>query len=324
MSIRNLKSRGVSPDNFKNNARIINRAIEDAKDGDTILYPSFDDRRPIPLLETIVQNNKTLYHEGDGLSQLKIVHTSGPGMLITQKYTIERSRFTNLRLINDMKGDFPNCHGIECSVPASFEDVKIENFLGHGLFLWAYYKGQRPGDVSNIFCKTVTVFSCKGDGIRLLGIEANAGLYEQIIVSSNYGYGINDKSGLGNRFIACTAHGNRKGDYKATESVSSANFIGCYSEGTGTEDPTYSHFAGFARVIEGTWGSSFILDDHASAEMNGKKIYSKFNVDKTPQFYIDELREEEAIKMAKGIKADAKVIPFTRENGFSFTRQIKK
>lgn len=293
-----LNRRKVSPGNAKENARLISYALETAKTRDTIIYPD----GVIPLVQTIEQSNIALYHEGNVDTQLKIVHTTGPGMLITQQRTIERSHFSGLRLINDMKGDYPNCHGIECSVPATFEDVRIENFLGHGLYLWAWYKNERPGDVSNTYCRTVTIFSCKGDGLRIQGIEANAGEFHQIIVSSNYGYGINDKSALGNRFYSCTAHGNRKGDYKATESSTSANFFGCYSEGTGEDNPTYSHFAGWAQVYGGTWGSRFILDDHATfygtvTDGTGKivrQLNSKHNVDKTPKFYYEELKKEEA------------------------------
>lgn len=290
-----LSLRKVSPGNASENARLINYALESAKDGDHVYYPD----GVIPLIDPIIQHNKTLYHFGTWSTQLKVVHAKGPGIVISRTRDTGRTKIENLELINDTAGDYPFQHGIECHVPVTIEEVTVKNFMGHGVYLTATKTAKDWSDASNALVRSLTIKSCRGDGLRIQGADANGGLFEQVRVSDCRGWGIADLSNFGNCYVACTNHLNRKGDYKAAGSSNCSNFYRCYSE----SGSSISVFAGWVQVYGGTWASGFVLGDYAAYHgsiMNEEKnkvvngvLTAPYQMKKLPEHYLEEVKRGE-------------------------------
>src|SRR5688572_13192403 len=119
-----LNSKKIKP--TIDNSVIINRAIELAKDKDTIVFP----KGRFPTWETLVQSNKQLFWEGsvEG-TEIACAHDQN-GIVLTAKGQVPReSRISNLTVVNAMN-DHKNMGqvGMRISIPAIIEHVDVSNF----------------------------------------------------------------------------------------------------------------------------------------------------------------------------------------------------
>lgn len=270
----------LSTDPNKDNGPVLNKIYQSAKEGDTILYPS----GRFTLITPLVCHNKPLIHQGQNTT-LQTYHTKGPALLLTRDRDTDKTKISNLNFIGQgIKGSAPDAHGIECSVPVILEDISITSFMGHGLYLWATKGGERPAsDVSHTSATRVKVASCKRDGIRIQGGDANCGLFIQMDVRDNEGCGIADLSFFGNKWEGAMAHYNKRCNYMANGPVGAAVFSYCYNE----TDSNLSIFGGYAKVSEGYWPDKlFTLGEHATAEIGGELIKGPYKADVFPNWYL--------------------------------------
>lgn len=261
-----LNSKKIRPD--IDNSKIFNRAIETAKDKDTLVFP----KGRFPTWETIIQKNKQVFWEGsvEG-TEIACAHDQN-GIILTAKGQVPReSHLSNLIITNAMN-DHKNYKqdGLTCFIPTVIEHVEISNFYGNG----AVFSGDvvsAPGTQSRGLATNMLVQSCRGNGIYVQGPDANAGTFFHIDVRDCWGYGVYDNSFLGNHWISVMCHNNRKGNFIASDPNNCAQFTGCYSEG----GSPLSFMDGAAKIEGGLWDGGVILEANATANLFGKQLNSK-------------------------------------------------
>lgn len=253
-----LKVKGADP------AKVINRAIELAKDKTTIVFPD----GVFALNSSIQIFNKGVRLEGAEDTQLRF-YQPVPGIIANRNAATSRLYINRLNLLNSFNdGDNADQHGIVLSVPTTIEETTIENFHGNGLHMTADVVHRPATDVSFSKIESVRIGGCRRNGIYLQGGDANACLFIHVDIRDNGGYGILDESFLGNCYVACMAHLNKLGNYKAAvdNTNNRSTFIGCYSE----EGSPMSEIGGTSMVFGGLWGGGVKLSGYAKAYWNGK------------------------------------------------------
>jgi len=120
---------------------------------------------------------------------------------------------------------------------------------------WAVGVSETAGNANLWSVTGGRVNDCTGDGLYVVGSDANAGMCLGLDSSSNGGWGFNDESFLGNTYLACHTASNTTGPYRSTNANARNIFIGCYSEG-GQPD---SHVVGPSQIVGGLHaaGSAF-------------------------------------------------------------------
>jgi hypothetical protein len=122
----------------------------------------------------------------------------------------------------------PGKSGIKMWKAGLIENVSVSGFSEHGI----YVSGSKSGsnnDASFTEVRRCFISYSGSHGLMCDGADCNAGLYH-VDTRNNGGYGICDSSFLGNTFLACMAHSNKKGAYSTEGSTPAAQFIGCYAE----------------------------------------------------------------------------------------------
>lgn len=129
------------------------------------------------------------------------------------------------------------------------------------------------GNANNTFLGYCRVTDCGGHGVYYEGDDANAGVSVGLDLSVNTGWGIYDKSFLGNTHYAAHAATNTAGPYKtASHGNCYAMFSNCYSESDQTGSDIYApgvvhgglHAAGFLSSSTGF--------RHIGAEMTSHSV----------------------------------------------------
>jgi hypothetical protein len=99
-------------------------------------------------------------------------------------------------------------HGIWCRGRALVENVRVEGFGGHGLYVLADAEsgGITEGNANNSHFSNMRITGCGGDGVRVGDetggtADANACMFDHIDCSGVQGCGFNDMSFLGNTWI---------------------------------------------------------------------------------------------------------------------------
>lgn len=223
-----LSSKGIRPD--IDNSNIVNRALELAKEGSTIVWKE----GRFPIGTTIVQN-KTLHWEGQ--EETTLVATNP--MTLAQfaggyKSVINRVDFKGYYSIWDKEG--PTFDGVAVNSLVRMIDCTIRNVWGNGITVSAdVHTGN--GNASKSKFENIDIMECRGNGMYFQGGDANqCGVYDVDVRDCN-GAGIHDNSFLGNQFYGCMTHNNKGGSYKATDPNNRTGFYGCYSEGG--QEPVY-------------------------------------------------------------------------------------
>lgn len=244
-----LKAKGAD------HATVINRAIENAKQGTILSFP-YDSQ--VDLTSSIIQDNKAIIWEGNN-SLFKVWHKES-GFIITRRSSIKRIRMMDMEISNGLNDhDNKEQHGIDCSAPINtYGIVAISGFYGHGLKLWASTESRPGSDVSNSKFESLLVQSCRGDGVHIQGADANQIIFYHLDVRDNWGWGYHDDSFLGCKVIEGMAHNNRLGHYRVSQGTSMAKVSG-YGEG----DSPPSVFFG-STVVEGGHWNGVELHDNAT------------------------------------------------------------
>lgn len=145
------------------------------------------------------------------------------------------------------------CHGLHSKVRFIGEDLKIAGFPGNGINIVASTAGGSP-DEGNANCWVLSrgrIAGCGGSGLYIRGADTNAGVCTAFDVGSNGGWGVEDRSFLGNTFVGCHAEANTLGAYRTTDPNGQSVFLGCYSE---LGQPS-SSFGSRTLVLGGTHGA---------------------------------------------------------------------
>lgn len=205
-----------------NNTSSIQAAINKAKDGDTVIFPS----GIFKIIDTILIKNKGLKLIGDNTWFYQ--YLGKPALVFDRDQPTETTYLDNINLKYAYGFDEPN--GMEIAVPIVIENCTVKDFFGNGIVISADVN-TRPGTNAS-FSKltTVSVSGCRKNGILFQGGDANSCFISHVDVRDNWECGINDSSFLGNYFFGCMAHNNGR-NYIAYGANSRANFVSCYSEG---------------------------------------------------------------------------------------------
>lgn len=127
-------------------------------------------------------------------------------------------------------------HAVELVQGVTIENCYIANFPGNGINLIGNASGITPsGNIWRVF--NTKIVNCGGSGVYTLGNDSSAGSAVGLDCQGNWGYGVFDRSFLGNSYVGCHASENVWGHY-----FGNGLFSGCYAEGQDTP-----------LVIKGRW-----------------------------------------------------------------------
>lgn len=133
----------------------------------------------------------------------------------------------------------PRAHGIVMHNRAVLRDMYVDGFTGDGVHIVADVHGIEDDDGSVIHPSNAsawqisnsTVANCGRHGLYVSGPDANAGCAIALDLRNNQGWGVQDRSFLGNTYLGCLAHNNAGGSYCAPQIIGSSAFLNCYAEG---------------------------------------------------------------------------------------------
>lgn len=221
-----LKAKGADP------TKVINRAIELAKDGDTILFP----KMRIPITGTLIQNKRVHWEAGEetiikGMVPSTLAHFK----MVSGKFVVDRLIFEGSYGIG-MKQDTPQHDGVIINTLVHFRGVQVRNVWGSGIVVDAELV-TRGTSASHSRFDDLLIQQVRDHGMYFYGSDANmCGVYH-CDVRDVHGVGFFDNSGLGNQFFSCETHVCHGGSYRAEARGGCAGFYGCYAE-TG-QPPVY-------------------------------------------------------------------------------------
>jgi hypothetical protein len=245
-----LSSKGISPS--KDNAALINKVIEAAKEKSTLVFPD----GVFPCASQLFQNNKSLNWEGSEDTTLLIkhgeagIHFNGNGRYIT--------RFSNFTLENWQTDSTNNeQHGILVQSQIEMLNVSIIEFIGDGINIHGS-TGSTNADFSKF--DRVSVFHCKGNGIVTKGGDANNIKFTDCDIRDCGGVGVLEYSFLGNKYDNIQVH-NCRGSFFASGINNESVFIGCYAE----QGSHPAFFGGEVTWLAGRNADGIILTGHAKA-----------------------------------------------------------
>lgn len=220
-----LSSKGLKPSS--DNSGIINRQLEIAKEGSTIVWPEGKYQIASPIMQA-----KTLHWEG---SEETIIEAQHPMTFAVfsrgYKSVISRIKFEGYHSVRDVKD--PTFDAVIVNSLVNMRDCKIMNAWGNGITVQA----SLPLNASKCKFENIDIGQCKGNGMYFQGGDANQCSSYDMDIRDCDGIGIWDNSFLGNNFFSCMTHANRGGSYKAGDEKDLANqnsrsgFFGCYAEG---------------------------------------------------------------------------------------------
>jgi Right handed beta helix region len=135
---------------------------------------------------------------------------------------------------------FAGAHGLTAYATCHIRDVSIQGFSGHGIYLFGFNINQvtqpeidpatgleiktATGVAMSVF-SNITVNSCAGDGVHIMGEDASNMLFTCCTFNHCGGYGICDKSHLGcNTFIGGQASYNALGPLQRPREVPASDY----------------------------------------------------------------------------------------------------
>lgn len=159
-------------------------------------------------------------------------------------------------------------HGILAKARFTARELLITGFAGNGYHVAATSGagGAAEGNANSFQILGGRVEKCGGNGVHVVGADANAGLIQAVDSSHNAGWGFHDKSFLGNTYVACHAADNGAGAYFSGDPNARNVYVGCYSESgqppSQINSPAFvisglhgAGIAGSATVISGVSGA---------------------------------------------------------------------
>lgn len=209
-----LSSKGISPD--KDNSPVVNRVIETAKPGFTLVWKD----GVFPLKSTL-KISKPIRMEGAESTELTIQHAGNAVEVLATGHTTYINRM-------NIRGRGSCNHGFYIRSRTIMEDVFIDACIGNGIDVYGNVGSGSEASFNRF--TSVIIASCQ-HGIFFQGPDANQSNCFHLDIRDCSGVGFYDKSFLGNQFFGCMAHSNKQGNYRAEDDSSMAGFHGCYSEG---------------------------------------------------------------------------------------------
>jgi hypothetical protein len=216
-------SKGLKP--TIDNSKIINSAIESAKDGDILMWPT----GTFPIGSTIIQKKKVNW---ETVESSTIIKAQKPLILARfiggYKALIQNINFVGGYGINEGSSGqtFP---GVQIGTVIKFRDVVVRNAWGNGIEVSADI-ASGSGNASQCRFDDIDVIECKENGMFFQGGDANQSTIINADIRDCNGIGIYDKSFLGNQFYSVMTHNNKKGSFRAEDANNRAGFYGCYAE----------------------------------------------------------------------------------------------
>jgi hypothetical protein len=120
--------------------------------------------------------------------------------------------------------------GVEIVWRAEMERVYVSGFSGDCVYIHATHTSSPTTDANGFLLRAMRIDKCGGDGLRVEGGDANAGLVESVDVGSVSGACFRDQSFLGNTYVAGQAAACGKGSYVSEGRNARNTYLGCYSE----------------------------------------------------------------------------------------------
>lgn len=162
------------------------------------------------------------------------------------------------------------CSGIAARARINLTGVAIKGFSHCGVDIYADHPGR---DASHSYILKCKVAECGNDGYYFGKQDANMITADHCDARDNGRYGFRDSSMLGCSFRDCMAHynginqevGNHGADYMIEDWQNAHSvFDNCYSEGGNVNKNGVWHYSLFGqktRVIGGTWGTGYRIND---------------------------------------------------------------
>lgn len=94
-------------------------------------------------------------------------------------------------------------HGIRLDARALIENSFVKGFGGNGIHIEASSAVTPSKNANNWQIRNCRVENCGGHGLYVVGLDTNGGCAIELDCSANAGWGIFDKSDLGNTYVAC-------------------------------------------------------------------------------------------------------------------------
>lgn len=223
-----LSSKGLRPG--IDNSPVINRVIESAKDGSTIVFTDGN----FNLNTTIVQSKRINWEGADNTNLVASVPLTFARFTKAEGFTVSRINFSGFYSIGDL--DKPEkMDAVLVSSVMRMQDCQISNAWGNGISVYGNISAG-IGNASACRFDNIYVGQCRDNGFYFQGGDTNQSSIFHADVRDCNGIGIWDNSFLGNQFFSCMTHNNRKGSYKAGDDTdlnnqnTRAGFFGCYAE----------------------------------------------------------------------------------------------
>lgn len=109
------------------------------------------------------------------------------------------------------------------------EECNIVGFTGGGLQMYGELNTGMFLNVSGSVVKNCKIANIKGDGVWIVGPDANACLFESLDIRDCTGIAVNDHSFLGCTWKAIMTHNNER-SFHVENITARSSFIGCYHE----------------------------------------------------------------------------------------------
>lgn len=120
---------------------------------------------------------------------------------------------------------------------ATLKNVIVNGFGHYGIAVIAGSGVHGNTNANSFSVIDATVWGCNLDGFFTAGSDANAGTVIGLNVISCGGYGVRDRSFLGNHYFSCHVSANIAGAYYSQQLNNFSLFSGCYSEAGTTPTP---------------------------------------------------------------------------------------
>jgi hypothetical protein len=276
-NIFNIKRFGAKSDGVADNRAIINALISSlgSGGGGTIYVPVGN----YYCSDSIIIEDKTVYILGEVGSQMgnpsaasQFVFPSGViGISILRGSGNHQESVIEKISLRALAKNSSESHGMVLTARCTLRDVTISNFSGHGIKIFGILPSS---DCSLSILQRVRISSCTGDGLNIIGSDANQCTFIAIDTVDCGGWGIHDNSFLGNQYYNCHVNNCSQGPYFAENVNARSAFIGCYSE----EGMTSSIINGYSNVVGGLHGSPVNIIGNGTY-INGKYSSGMFFYD---------------------------------------------
>ena len=236
-----VKDFGAVGDGTTDDTTAINNAIAAIASpaGGTVYFPSGNYK----ITSTITWSNKPLTLSGDASGfQLgtgtQITVASGVTGFTVQNGSSGYGRdscIENFNILSLSSGAGSDV-GILVQCKMTLRNVMVQNFGSHGVYVLSATLSPNVSINANLFYfENLKCYTNRGDGVRIVGIDSNAGSTINLDSSNNTGWGLYDIANISNTHIGPHVSGNASGGYYFKQYT---RVIGGYKETDGLSGVT--------------------------------------------------------------------------------------